>query len=228
MLKNKPPQSDPLLLSSARRLKILVACERFGRVRDAFRKLGHDAWSCDLEGIEPEGEYANYHLYGDVRWFIGNHPFYQWDMLIAFPPCTYVCGSGIHRNKNNPARQKKTREAVKFMRTLLACPIPMKAIENPVGILSTAIRKPDQIIQPYEFGEDASKKTCLWTEGLPHLCYGLRYPGRWVRTAKGKLVERWSNQTDSGQNRLPPSVDRGDLRGMTYQGIADAMAKCWG
>lgn len=143
--------------------------------------------------------------------------------MIAHPPCTYLCSSGLHWNSRVPERQQKTEEAIEFVKELLAAPIPHIALENPVGCLSSRLRKPDQIIQPYEFGEDASKKTCLWLKNLP-----LLVPTKYVepRIVNGK--PRWSNQTDSGQNKLPPSKDRWAKRSITYQGIADAMAKQWG
>lgn len=145
--------------------------------------------------------------------------------MIAHPPCTYLSVSGLHWNKNNYERQQKTEAAIQFFRAMMNVPIDKIAIENPVGCISTRIRKPDQIIQPYEFGDDASKKTCLWLEGLPPL---VKDPSKRVQ---GRLVdgkERWANQTDSGQNKLGPSTDRWKLRSVTYQGIAEAMAEQWG
>lgn len=119
-----------------------------------------------------------------------------------------------------------TEDALEFVRLLMNAPIPRIAIENPVGAISTRIRKPDQIIQPYQFGDDASKRTCLWLKGLPKLVPTSVVPGR-VVTANGKQVERWANQTDSGQNKLGPSEERWKLRSKTYQGIANAMAQQW-
>lgn len=134
--------------------------------------------------------------------------------MVAHPPCTYLCGSGERWMKNNPDRQQK--------RKLLSYPIPRIALENPIGHLSTALRKPDQIIQPYDFGEDASKATCLWLKNLPPLVSTFRVPPRMVNGRP-----RWANQTDGGGNRLPPSSDRWKQRSITYQGIADAMAAQW-
>lgn len=205
-------------------MRILVACEASGEVRRAFRELGHDAWSCDL--LPPDdGDWSN-HLIGDVREWLYDT---DWDMMIAFPDCTYLTGAGLHWNKRVPGRAEKTEEALEFVQELMNAPIPRIAIENPVGCISTRIRKPDQIIQPYEFGEDASKKTCLWLKGLPPLIVdpAKRFRGRFVNH-KGKMVERWSNQTDSGQNRLGPSADRWKLRSKTYTGVAKAMAEQWG
>lgn len=197
-------------------MKILIACECSGKVRDAFIAKGHDAMSCDFLPTDRPGT----HYQGDVRDIIGQ----DWDMLIAFPTCTYLCVSGLHWNKRVPERAAKTEEALKFVQFLFDQPIAKKVIENPVGCISTRIKKPSQIIQPYEYGDDASKKTCLWIEGdLPLLVPTKRIPGRMV---DGK--ERWANQTDSGQNKLGPSDDREKLRSETYQGIADAMADQWG
>lgn len=198
---------------------MLVACEYSGRVREAFRAKGHNAWSCDLLPSEDDSEF---HFQCDIWQAVGAVP---WDIMIAHPPCTYLTVSGLHWNKNNPERADKTTYALQFIRDLMATRIPVWAIENPVGCISTKIRKPNQIIQPYEFGEDASKKTCLWLNGLPKLVVdpSVRVPGRIV---DGK--ERWANQTDSGQNKLAPSEDRWKERSRTYQGIANAMADQWG
>lgn len=144
-------------------------------------------------------------------------------MLIAHPPCTYLCSSGLHWNKRQPEREALTQEALAFVRLLLEAPIPRIALENPVGRIGTAIRRADQRIQPYEFGEDASKATCLWLKNLPKLVATKAIPPRLVN---GK--PRWANQTDSGQNRLGPSADRWKERSKTYPGIAAAMAAQWG
>jgi len=176
--------------------------------------------SCDLLDTESPGP----HYKGDVRDVLND----GWDLMIAHPPCTYLTVSGLHWNKRNPERAAKTEAALQFVLWLLTAPIPRIALENPVSCISSRIRKPDQIVQPYEFGHDASKRTCLWLKQLPPLAKdpANRFPGRWVEH-KGKLVERWSNQTDSGQNRLPPTEDRWKIRSETYQGIADAMAEQW-
>ncbi len=197
-------------------MKILVACEYSGKVRDAFRAAGHDAWSCDLLPCDAD---AAYHIQGDVVPLLGQ----GWDLMVAHPPCTYLCSSGLHWNKRVEGRQAKTEAALDFVRTLLSCPIPRVAIENPVGCISTRIRKPDQTIQPWQFGHDASKATCLWLKGLPLLRPTAIISPRMVN---GK--PRWANQTDSGQNRLGPSLDRWKIRSETYSGIATAMAQQWG
>jgi hypothetical protein len=198
-------------------LKILVACEFSGVVRRAFRSKGHDAWSLDLL---PADDSQEFHIQGDVL----DHLDRGWDMMIAFPPCTYLCGSGLHWNKRRPERVELTEQALRFVGTLLEAPIYKIALENPVGAISTRIRKPDQIIQPYEFGHDASKKTCLWLHNLPKL-RGTCYVEPKV-SANGKKT--WGNQTPTGQNKLGPSEDRWKLRSTTYSGIAEAMAQQWG
>lgn len=200
-------------------MRVLVACEFSGVVRDAFLKRGHDAWSCDL--LPCEGDKARHHQ-RDVLHLLKDDPL-GWDLMIAHPPCTYLSVSGLHWNKRIPGRELKTDEALEFVRVLLECPIPRIALENPVGIISTRIRKPDQIIQPYKFGHDASKATCLWLKNL-----SLLQPTRYVEPRMVSGKKRWANQTDSGQNRLGPSEDRWIKRSITYGGIAQAMAEQWG
>ena len=190
-------------------MRVLVACEYSGRVREAFRKLGHDAWSCD---IIPADDNSPYHYQCDVREVLDK----GWDLMIAHPPCTYLASSGLHWNKRIAGRQEKTEEALEFIQLLMNAPIERIAIENPIGCISSRIRKPEQIIQPWQFGEDASKSTCLWLKNLPKL-----EPTKIIKK------ERYANQTASGQNNLPPSKDRWKLRSTTYQGIADAMANQW-
>jgi hypothetical protein len=196
-------------------VKVLIACEFSGTVRDAFRALGHEAVSCDLLPTLKPGS----HYEGDVRDILNAN----WDLMIAHPPCTYLSASGLHWNKRKPERAALTEEAIAFVKLLAEAPIPKIAIENPIGCLSTRWRKPDQWIQPYQFGDDASKATCLWLKGLPLLEKTGYFPPRVV---EGKL--RWGNQTDSGQNRLGPSKDRWAKRSITYPGIAKAMAEQWG
>lgn len=193
-------------------MRVLVACECSGVVRRAFRARGHDAWSCDL--LPPED--GQWHIQGDVRRVLDQ----PWDLMIAHPPCDYLAVSGLHWNKRRPGRAEKTEEALRFVELLLNAPIDRIALENPVGCISTRIRKPDQIIQPYEFGHPESKKTCLWLKGLPKL----------VPTHILPLPEKgyWDNQTPSGQNKLGPSPTRKQDRSRTYEGIAEAMAEQWG
>ena len=197
-------------------MKVLVACEYSGTVRDAFIRAGHYALSCDLL---PTDSLIGDHYQGNVLDILDH----GWDLMIAHPPCTYLCSSGLHWNKRRPERAQQTEEALDFVRLLMDAPIPKIAIENPIGCISSRIRKPDQTIQPYQFGDDASKSTCLWLKGLP-----LLRPTQFVepRIVNGK--PRWANQTDSGQNRLPPSADRWKIRSETYVGIANAMAAQWG
>ena len=196
-------------------MRVLVSCEYSGTIRDAFRALGHDAMSCDLLPTDKFGP----HYQGDVFDVIGQ----GWDLMIAHPPCTYLCSSGLHWNKRQPERAQKTADALAFVQALMDAPIAKIAIENPIGRIGTAIRKADQVIQPYQFGHDASKQTALWLKNLAPL-----NPTQLIapRMIDGK--PRWANQTDSGQNRLSPSPDRWKLRSTTYQGIADAMANQWG
>lgn len=198
-------------------MRVLVACEFSGTVREEFRKLGHDAWSCDYLDTEIPGP----HIVGDVLTVIKD----GWDLMIAFPPCTYLCSSGLHHNKYDSSRVLSTELALEFVKKLMDAPITKIAIENPIGCISTRIRKPDQIVQPYQFGEDASKRTCLWLKNLPKLIIdeSLYVQPRYIN---GK--PRWGNQTDSGQNKLPPSKNRWALRSKTYLGIAKAMAENWG
>lgn len=196
-------------------MNVLVACEYSATVREAFKARGHNAWSCDLLPTEIEGQ----HFQGDVFDFLYEE---EWDLMIAHPPCTYLSVSGLHWNKRVPDRAAKTEEALEFVRRLMNAPVPRICIENPVSCISTRIRGPDQIIQPYNFGHDASKKTCLWLRNLPLLIPTKYIPPRLV---DGK--PRWGNQTDSGQNVLGPSKDRWKERSRTYEGIAEAMAHQW-
>ena len=197
-------------------MRILVACEESQAVTIELRKLGHDAFSCDIEPCT--GGHPEWHIQDDVL----DHLDDGWDIMIAFPPCTYLAVSGLHWNKRIPGRSLLTEGALWFVEQLMNAPIPMIAIENPVEAISTRIRRPDQIIQPYQFGHNASKKTCLWLKNLPPLIHTQYVPSRMVN---GK--ERWANQTDSGQNRLGPSPDRATVRSRTYPGVARAMAKQW-
>lgn len=183
-------------------MRVLVACEFSGTVRNAFRKLGHDAWSCDLL---PAADASEFHIQGDALQAItGQH----WDLMVAHPPCTHLAVSGARWFKHKVTEQ---REALEFVRALMAAPIGRIAIENPVSIISTRIRKPDQTIQPWQFGHGETKRTCLWLKGLPLLQATNVVAGREARIHK-----------------MPPSADRWAKRSVTYQGIADAMAEQWG
>lgn len=196
-------------------MKVLIACEESQTVCKAFRAKGHEAYSCDI--LPCSGGHPEWHIQDDVL----NH-LKGWDLIIAHPPCTFLSVSGIHWN-NRGRGWEETNKALDFVRAIFAAPVDRLCLENPVSIISSKIRKPDQIIQPYQFGHDASKKTCLWLKGLP-----LLEPTEYVppRVVNGK--NRWGNQTDSGQNKLGPSETRAKERSVTYQGIAEAMADQWG
>lgn len=189
-------------------MRLLVGCEFSGIVRQAFRNRGHDAWSCDLL---PANDGSPYHIQGDVLDVLDQN----WQCAIFHPPCTHLAVSGARYFAQKQAEQAA---ALNFVRQLLRAPIERIALENPVSIISSRIRKPDQIIQPWMFGHPEAKATCLWLKNLPHL----------VPTKILERTGRWDNQTPSGQNKLGPSPDRWKLRSATYQGIADAMADQWG
>ena len=182
-------------------MNVLIGCEFSGIVRNEFIKLGHNAYSCDLL---PDSEKSKYHLQKDVRTILNDN----WDLGVFFPPCTHLCVSGARWFKD---KQTVQQNALDFISRLLLCPIPKIALENPIGIISTQIRKPDQIIQPYEFGHGETKATCLWLKNLPKL-----KPTKIVNGRENKI---W---------KMPPSKDRGLKRSRTYLGIAHAMASQWG
>lgn len=190
-------------------MKVLVACEFSGVVREAFRKRGHDAWSCDLLPALDESEY---HIQGDVLKVLEQ----EWDLMIAHPPCTHLAVSGARWFKD---KEKEQEEALDFVRKLLAAPIDKIALENPISIISTKIRKPDQIIQPWMFGHMETKATCLWLKNLTPLKETNN-----VYNEMMKLPKKERNKI----HYMSPSKDRGHLRSITYQGIADAMAEQWG
>lgn len=187
-------------------MRVLIGCERSGVVRDAFRALGHEAFSCDILDAERE---SPFHIKGDVL----DHLKDGWDFAGFHPNCQNLAVSGARYFKDKKDVQERDLE---FVRTLLNADIPRIYLENPVGVISSRIRKPDQIIQPWMFGEDASKTTCLWLKNLP-----LLKPTNIIKK------EIYSNQTPSGQNKLGPSKDRAYLRAKTYPGIAEAMATQW-
>ena len=201
-------------------MKILIACEYSGRVRDAFIARGHDAMSCDLLPTDAPGP----HYQGDVFDIIND----GWDLMVAHPPCTYLSVSGMHWTTRGLRDPQLTEDALAFVQRLMDAPVERIAVENPISVISSRIRKPDQIISPYQFGHDASKKTCLWLKNLPLLTATQMVEPRIVITPSGKPAKRWGNQCDNyGQDKLPPSADRWKLRSATYQGIADAMAAQW-
>jgi hypothetical protein len=182
-------------------MRILIGCEYSGRVRRAFRALGHEAWSCDLL---PSEDNSPYHYQCDVRELLGDN----WDMAIFHPPCTHLAVSGARWFKDKLPEQA---EALEFVRVLLDAPIPRIALENPVSIISSRIRKPDQVIQPWQFGHGETKATCLWLKGLPKLI-----PTDIVAGREAKV------------HRMSPGPDRWKDRSRTYEGIANAMATQWG
>jgi hypothetical protein len=182
-------------------MNILVACEFSGIVREAFRAKGHKAYSCDLE---PALDNSQHHFRMDIFMAMRLN---SWDIMIAHPPCTYLAVSGARWFKE---RQEEQAHAIHFFLTLMNCAIPRIAIENPIGIMSTRYRKPDQIIHPWQFGHGETKATCLWLKDLPLLTPTNIVAGREPRIHK-----------------MPPSKDRSKLRSITYQGIADAMAEQW-
>ena len=181
-------------------MRVLVACEFSGVVRDAFARRGHDAWSCDLEPTETPGQ----HIQGDVLGMLNDH----WDLMIAHPPCTHLAVSGARYFYR---KQKEQAESLHFVQQLMDAPIPEICIENPVSVISSRIRKPDQIIQPWQFGHGETKATCLWLKGLPTLTPTNIVTGR-----------------DARIHRMPPSPNRARERSRTYTGIALAMAEQWG
>lgn len=194
-------------------MRVLIGCEESATVRDAFRKLGHDAYSCDLMGSRGD---SAWHITGDVFRAIRKRG--PWDMLIVFPPCTHLCVSGA---RWWPKKLVAQYDAIEFCRHLIdeGCVIGKFAMENPIGILSTAIRKPDQIIQPWMFGHMEQKSTCLWLYGLPKLVP--------TNDVKAEMLKLPKNQRER-LHYLPPSPTRARDRSKTFQGIADAMAMQWG
>jgi hypothetical protein len=190
-------------------MKVAILCEFSGTVRDAFLRHGHEAVSCDLLPTDSPGP----HIQGDCM----EHDWSGYDLVICHPPCTYLACSGLHWNKRVPGRAEKTEEALRFVSRLLDLSVPRIALENPKGCIGTRIRKHDQKVQPWMFGDDAAKETCLWLKGLPPL-----------KPTDVLVKDRYANQTPSGQNRLGPSADRWKLRSKTYGGMAEAMASQWG
>lgn len=189
-------------------MRVLVACEFSGAVREAFRRRGHDAWSCDLL---PADDGSAFHLHGDIRYFLdwsSKCDARGWDLMVAHPPCTHLAVSGARWFKDKQAEQEA---ALAFVRELMDAPIHRIAIENPISVISSRIRKPDQIVQPWMFGHGETKATCLWLKNLPLLKPTNVVSGRVARV-----------------HREPPSPDRWKKRSITYQGIADAMAEQWG
>ena len=205
-------------LSHLIKMKILIACEESQRVCIEFRKLGFEAFSCDIQ--ECSGEHPEWHIQGNVLDYLD----LGWDLMIAFPPCTYLSKAG-NKWKNMPGRSKKTQEAFEFFMELFNSKIPLIAIENPVGYMSSMFRKPDQIIQPYYFGDLEHKPTCLWLKNLPSLTFPPenkdKKPEPKYICKNGKRIY-WSDSF-SGKDK-----NRSKKKSKTFQGIARAMAKQWG
>ena len=226
-------------------MKVLIGMETSGQLRNRFRKAGFEAWSVDFL---PSVDDSSYHIQGDLFDHLNSNTCY--DLAIFHPTCTYLtCSSewaykdpdferypnvGYHQKVREgtlvgDSRRKAREKALENLKKCYMANIACVAVENPVGAASKGFRAPDQIIQPYWFGEDASKATCLWLKNLPLLWPTERVAGRVVvDRITGKKYERWANQTDSGQNRLPPSEDRWSKRSVTYGGFADAMVNQWG
>lgn len=222
-------------------MRILLACEESQAVCIEMRKLGHEAFSCDL--LPCSGGHPEWHLQQDVTEILKQ----KWDMIIAFPPCTYLTVSNTYMKRGcskytaDQAKQLR-QDAIDFFMMFTNADCEKIAIENPIGIMSTIYRKPDQVIQPFEFGHPESKATCLWLKGLPKLKPTQFADWKYYRCRCGNIFDAelgkygccdwpakilWDNQTKSGQNKLPPSKDRHVLRAKTYPGIAKAMAEQW-
>lgn len=202
-------------------MKILIACEFSGTVRESFADKGHDAWSCDIEPTDIPGN----HYQGDVKDILKE----GWDMMIAHPPCTYLTVTGNKWFKPEykdrfPTRQQDRKDAIKFFMMLAEAPIDKIVIENPIGIMSTTYKKPNQIIHPWQFGHEASKSTCLWIKGLPNLePTNIVGKGEFVTYKSGKRMTKWYADAAS-----KPPKERAKIRNTTFTGIAQAMANQWG
>jgi hypothetical protein len=196
-------------------MKVLIACEFSGTVRDAFTKLGHNAWSCDLEPTDTPGN----HYQGDVMDILAD----GWDLMIAHPPCTHLAVSGA-RHFEQKRKDGRQQQGIDLFMQMINAPIPKIAVENPVGIMSTIYKKPSQIIEPYEYGHSCTKKTCLWLKELPLLKPTNIVDKGDVWVAKsGNRMSQWYYDSSC----LPPK-EREKMRNKTFQGIADAMADQWG
>lgn len=197
-------------------MKVLIACEYSGTVREAFSKLGHDAWSCDLLETEIPGN----HYKGDVKDILCD----GWDLMIAHPPCTHLAVSGARWFKY---KQKEQAEALEFVRLLLNAPIERIALENPISIISSQVRKPDQIIQPWQFGDKFQKSTCLWLKGLPKLePTNIVEKGDFIEFVSKKGVKKKQPKWYADALKLPKE-ERARIRSKTFDGIAKAMAMQW-
>ena len=185
-------------------MKVLIACEESQAVTIEMRKLGVEAYSCDIEPCS--GGHPEWHIQGDVIPLLN----WEWSLIIAFPPCTHLCVSGA-KHFEQKRRDGRQQQGINFFMKFVDCKCEKVAIENPIGIMSTIWRKPDQIIQPWQFGHGETKATCVWVKGLPSL-----KPTNIVNGRENKI---W---------RMPPSEDRAKIRSKTFPGIAKAMAEQWG
>ena len=205
------------------KFKILIACEESQEVCKAFRELGHEAYSCDI--LECSGGHPEWHIQKDVLPLLEQ----EWDMVIAFPPCTHLAVSGA-KHFAQKIKDGRQQEGIDFFMKFANCKCPRVAIENPVGIMSTKWRKPNQIIQPYQFGDRAKKTTCLWLKGLPNLKpTQIVDEGEFYISPSGKKMAKWSHDpTDEKGKKIPYNSDKIKiLRSKTFLGIAQAMAKQW-
>lgn len=227
-------------------LNVLVLCEESQEVTKAFRELGHNAYSCDLQDCS--GGHPEWHIKEDGLLIMDTE---DWDLMIAHPPCTYLTVANTYMKRGcskytAQEAEKLQHEAIIFFMAIADAPVKHIAIENPIGIMSRHYRKPDQIIQPWQFGHPESKATCLWLKNLPELEHTKYADFKRYRCKCGYVFEAelgkygcancggefvakplWDNQTKSGQNNLPPSKDRAKIRSKTYPGIASAMATQW-
>lgn len=220
-------------------MRALVAFEASGKIRRALQRRGWDVYSCDLRPAE-DGETERHWICDAVE---AAYERGLWDLLIAHPVCTYLTNAAAwcmyhpddkalpvelrRPHPKFPDRKRQQDAAAEMFMAMVNAPAGMIAVENPVGVMGTRYRPPDQILQPYEFGHDASKKTAIWGVNFPKIPRdpAKRFPGRWVIGPNGRPLERWANQTDSGQNRLSPGGDRWRKRSLTYDGIAEALAE---
>jgi len=219
-------------------MNVLIACEESGIVTEEFRKRGHNAYSCDL--LPTSGNHPEWHIQGDVLKHLND----GWDMMIAFPPCTFLCVTGNKWFKPEykerfPNRNNDRDSAINFFISLYNAPIEKIAIENPIGIMSTILRKPDQIIQPWQFGDPHLKKTCLWLKELPPLLYTqivqpeyVIYKSKTKKEGQSKYPIAWAGKIKETKMpmlwKMGPNEDRQRLRSKTFPGIANAMAEQWG
>jgi len=216
-------RQNTFIIKNMKKMKILIACEESQAVTKAFRKLGHEAFSSDI--LPCSGGKPEWHIQGDVLEQLDK----GWDMLIAFPPCTHLACSGARHFKQKIADGRQ-QQGIDFFMAMINAPIPKIAVENPIGIMSTKYRKPDQIIQPWMFGDKAQKSTCLWLKGLPKLVpTDIVDKGEFIEfTSKKGVKKRQPKWYFDALKNAKTSAERSTLRSKTFQGIADAIAYQWG